>query len=217
MLTAPKKHPPEPVKCRHVVLFSSARHGSTWFIDSVEKCRYSRSQERLPSEPFAPDVFKATEPWKHVHSPIYNLSGADTARYVRDNSSVKVFSSTMALNKQGVVELTQEGATLGLPFVILRREPKATYQSLRVAKHSGIWNGNRETAGVDKSEAQELGNDDGFAKYKATIKRHYEGIEAMLADAGVDWADTIDYDEVKDEKYIRLENNDCYVRNCNFE
>lgn len=214
-LVAPRASPP-PAKCPHVVLFSSARHGSTWFIDSVERCRYSRSPRRRPTEPFDPDVFRATEPWKHPRSPIYALSGADTAHYVRANSSVKVFSSTMALNPQGVRDLVTNASALHLPFVILRREPRATFESLRVAKHSGIWNGMRNSSGLNDTQIGHLVDQEAFAKYKATMERHYQFIHGILHQARVTWTDTVDYDRIKAQKYIRLHNNNCYIRNCNF-
>lgn len=123
----------------------------------------------------------------------------------------------MQLNKQGVLDLIAETAILHLPVVILRREPKATYESLRVAKHLGVWNGNRNSSGLDSNQVEQLVDQQGFERYKASMTRHYASIHQMLADAGVTWADTIDYDHVKEHKYIRLQMNNCYVRNCNFQ
>lgn len=203
-------------RCAHLVLFSSARHGSTWLIDSVERCRYSRSARRRPPEPFDPDVFRATEPWKHRRSPLYAVSGADAARYVRANSSVKVFSSTAALNPQGVRDLVSNASALRLPVVILRRDPGATFESLRVAKHSGVWNGRRNTSGLDDAQIAGLVDQEAFEHYKAAMDSHYQSINRMLYHAGVTWTDTVDYDRIKAQKYIRLHNNNCYIRNCNF-
>lgn len=202
-----------PRKCPHVVLFSSARHGSTWFIDSVERCRFSRSGERKEDEPFATSVFRETEPWKHVRSELYNMTGGDVARYVVKNSSIKVFSSTLDANPQGVRNLIRTGAEMGLPFVILRRKPEETYRSLRVAKESGVWNG----VGNVTLSLGDVMKEDGFLKYQNGLQRYYGEIERLLREGGVTTIDSVDYDDIRQLKYIRLQRNDCYVRNCNFE
>lgn len=221
-LHAPPEQPPgqpseplaaaaaQPSKCDHVVLFSSARHGSTWFIDSVERCRYSRSSEKLANEPFASSVFKHTEPWKHKNSPLYAMDGAAVAEYASTNSSVKVFSSTMEINRPGVEALAREGARLHVPFVVLRREPQATFRSLRVAKETGVWNG------VGSKHVGNVTQMDGFDKYKQSIDNYYARVHALLKDAGVVDVDVLDYDVIKELKYIRLEHSACYIRNCNF-
>ena len=79
--------------CLHAGSFSSARHGSTWYLESTESCRASRCDKPKECGHLATSGFRVTELWKHVRSEFYNKTG-DLGRDVTNNRSIKVLSSS---------------------------------------------------------------------------------------------------------------------------
>lgn len=198
--------------CSHILLFSSARHGSTWFIDSADNCRYSMSAPE--DKPFSNTVFLMTEPWKHEKSSFANMSGIEVADHVRKNASVKIFSSTLANFRPRVEELLESaGRSMDIPVVILRRDPRSTFSSFQLASETKNWNTRKDSEKVIKIDHDK---EKAFQGYKAYLERYFADVQNLIAEKNVTRADIIDYDDIKDLEYIKLKNNDCYIRNCNF-
>lgn len=53
--------------CPHVLLFSAIRHGSTWFVDNVERCVYSRDESGNRTGNFG-KLNHYAELWVKAHS-----------------------------------------------------------------------------------------------------------------------------------------------------
>lgn len=130
-------------ECQNSVIFTGARQGSTWFIDSIERCAYSRVDPQSGRRLFHPDVFKKTEIWKHFGEPQLDgtdLSAQDALHYVVHNTSIKIFPSVFWRRRQDVTEILQNRQKYKLTILVLRRDVEATWHSWLRAQRSNVWN-----------------------------------------------------------------------------
>ncbi|CDF37077.1 unnamed protein product [Chondrus crispus] len=217
--------------CPHILLFSAARHGSTWFIDSAERCKYSSNP--LRSNPnrgdhiiYSRDINKNSELWHPGREgPLLNISAEDVAEYVRTTGSVKVFPIAMEKSEQAVriilesikrKDIEQHVIT---PVVILTRRLDDAHNSLLNAKESGVWNklpsARDGVEGVTKrTEVSE--EDQYFRQYRRKRLEYFQDVRTLVRDVDVVSAE-FDYDDVKGMKNIEIQDAGCYISNCNFE
>lgn len=130
--------------CANAVIFSGARQGSTWFIDSIENCAYSHEDPASGKRLFNRDVFRRTELWKHFGEPHLDgsdLSPRDAVRYVIRNSSVKIFPSVFWRRRDDVASILKMRSEFSLSVLILRRDVDAAWKSWLKALTSKRWNG----------------------------------------------------------------------------
>lgn len=155
-------HAPE---CRNAVIFTGARQGSTWFIDSIQHCAYSHVDSQSGGRLFHPDVFKKTEIWKHFGEPQLDgtdLSAQDALHYVVHNTSIKIFPSVFWRRRNDVAEILRNRFVHKLTILVLRRDVEATWHSWLRAQQSNIWiaaSSNTTSTGSHTSHSTDVSND----------------------------------------------------------
>lgn len=198
--------------CERVMVFTGARQGSTWFVDSIEHCKYSMQGDKENGTLYALDVFKRTELWKHFGEEEHGgevLDVEGVLKYIEANGSVKIFPSVFWRRKADVTELVRRREEIGMTVMILKRDVEAAWNSWVKAEASGGWNGaTGDENHVERNETQH--------QYFVESRGRYDrGVEQLLQSVGLE-VDVFDYDDVKDRKYIVAEKSGCYVQNCNF-
>lgn len=202
--------PPDGFKrCSHIVLFSAARHGSTWFIDSVEGCTFTRGNSGTYGS-----LNAQTEIWNSGQDGIVlNMSVEDAVHYVAHNMSLKFFPSPMKFRQDDAAAVIHGAHQHNIPFVMLTRKPESAFKSLLVARETNVWN----SVSNRSPESVELPLEDKeFIVYRKSISRHFESARNILESKGIPY-DVFDYDVVKTVPWIILPKSLCYIRNCNFE
>lgn len=197
--------------CNHTILFSGARQGSTWFINSIDKCKYSlnRQHERQDEHQlFVSDVFRKTEIWHQFGK---QMDANDTLQYVLRNNSIKIMPVSFRDHVSEVRSLLKRSKSLGIHVLVLRRDFEATWISYINAVTSNVWNGSTRKSMKAKVENHEQSREQ-FEKFRREYDRQ---VNKMLEETDVNY-DLFDYDTVKDTEIIVAENNRCYIRNCNF-
>lgn len=195
-------------------MFTGARQGSTWFIDSLERCKYSRNASE--DAPYVDDVFKRTEVWKHFGEAQHDSGYMDAdsvLQYIRANGSVKVFPSAFWRRRKEIEEVVRRRAEENIGLAVLRRDTGKTWRSLKTAEEKGVWNGN----GEQRDWAQE---GDEWEYFEGSRQRYEEGVRVLLEKVGVSVdndVDVLDFDDVKHSEWILLQKAGCVVRNCNYE
>lgn len=195
--------------CGRAILFSGARQGSTWFIDSIEHCAYSSPQDReFHWNKYVPHVFKSTELWKHFGE---HMDKHDALEYIVSNSSVKIFPSVFWKRRNDLRYLLNQAKSLGIHVFVLRRDVEHTWKSWSIAQVHEVWNGVKVNATgkeLDKYEQQ-------YNYFKDSRKRYDDAVDRMLKEEHVTY-DLFEFDKVKDQHIIIASNNGCVIRNCNF-
>lgn len=202
--------PPDDFKpCSHIVLFSAPRHGSTWFIDSVEGCSFTRANNGTFG-----GLNSKTELWNGGQDGIVrNMSIGDAIQYVVNNMSLKLFPSPLKFRRDDASAVIDGARLHNVPFVMLTRKPESALKSLLVAKETHVWNrvANTSSASIDLSV-----EDEELTEYRNVITKHFNSARNLLESKGISY-DSVDYDVVKNDPWIKLPKSLCYVRNCNFE
>jgi len=67
---------------------------------------------------------------------------------------------------------------------------------------------------LEQREVDEEAN--AFLAYKEEIEDFFQQMDVLLKQFRPKLLDYMDYDEVKDMKYIHAPNCGCYIHNCNF-
>lgn len=204
--------PPVGMKaCGHMILFSAPRHGSTWFIDCVEKCLFSEANEgkSFGNLNFYSELWNPGQP-----GPLLNLSVDGAVEYLQKNASVKLFPSAVFQNRNDSIELTSRSYANGVPIVLLTRSPDAASKSNSIAKERGIWNTNLKRSAEEYEQSVRLKSTiKADPNFISRVTNHFRLVEEILREK--DFAfDTVDYDDIKNLEYIELPINNCYVRNC---
>ena len=206
--------PDDTPPCARALIFTGARQGSTWFVDSLERCRYSSAGAGTPDRRYADDVFKRTELWKHFGEPHLDgsaLSADDALRYIVTNSSVKIFPSVYYRRKADVVHMLRQRDKFNLAVFVLRRHVNATWDSWVRAQNSNVWNGAKKEHEAELNQTLYDVRDYFFD----SRQRYDENVDAMLDGFQVQY-DLFDYDDIKDKALIYARNNACFIRNCNY-
>lgn len=199
--------------CPHIILVSAPRHGSTWFLDSVEKCRYLKVNKTTGQHYYKGAVFRETEVWHSHAGPVQFISPDDAFIYVQRNTSLKIFPKLD--NKRGrVITLLKDIAKTKIPIIVLTRKVTSTFSSLTEARKKKSWNNIPASPGSNPMEIDE--ETKVFLTYKQEIEDFFNGMDEILKNLPTTRIDYMDYDDVKDMEYIHAKNNNCYIRNCNF-
>lgn len=130
--------------CAKALIFTGARQGSTWFIDSIEKCSYSHIDPTTEHRLFARDVFRRTELWKHFGEPHLdgtNMTAHDALHYVARNTSVKIFPSVFWRRRDDIITMLKHRHEFRLAVLVLRRDVNAAWLSWLKAMASNNWAG----------------------------------------------------------------------------
>lgn len=197
--------------CKNAVIFTGARQGSTWFVDSIENCAYSTVAHGDGARQFAKDVFKKTELWKHFGEKA--LDGVDMTAYgaldyIVSNTSIKIFPSVFWRRRPDIMTILNERKLYNLTVLVLRRDVEAAWDSWVRAESSNVWNGAVKTANVTFDES--------LHRYFVESRGRYDvGVEKLLNENGVEY-DVFDYDKAKNMKTLVARNNGCMILNCNF-
>lgn len=134
--------------CRNTIVFSGARQGSTWFVNSIEKCAYTTSISTSITGTYNDNVFDKTELWKHFGEPDIDgtsLSATDALKYIVSNSSIKIFPSVFYRRKKDIAFMLSKRKKFDVSVTILRRNVHAAWKSWLKARGSKVWrasNGN---------------------------------------------------------------------------
>lgn len=219
--TVPEENgmPPEGMKqCGHVLLFTAPRHGSTWFVDCVEKCAFTIANNGTFGH-----LNKYTELWNGGQDgPVLTISPEDAAEYVHENISLKVFPAPLRNFGEDVEKLTDIAyQKYNVPLVLLTRSLEDAFKSLATAQQQKVWNANTnmsndavasmravETNQVEIDEKQ----DEVFHRF---VQLHYDTVRKMLNEKQYRF-DELDYDAIRKAKYFVLEKNQCYINSCNY-
>lgn len=213
--TAPVSIPSDAHICPHIAMLSAARHGSTWFVDSVDDCRYSShvpfdDMEQEKAE-FAADVFSVSELWSIHEGPLRKISPLSAAEYIKVNASVKLLSPHAVERPGSVRSFLTEVKNQGTPVVLLRRDLGDAFASLSEAQKTGNW------AAIKRRGRRRKGKPvgEGWKAYRAKMEKYFKDGTGLLREVGVKF-DEVWYEDVVGQERIWLENAGCYVRNCNF-
>lgn len=205
--------PADMEQCGRTILFTGPRHGSTWFLDCVENCSFSIANN---GESFG-DLNFVSELWNNGQpGPIVNISVDNAIKYVQHNLSVKLFPTPFRKRNDQVMQLVQASYQNGIKMVLLTRKPEAASKSFAIAKDGGIWNANSMGKQTSNNDSVKIDLPDGQREgFINMIKNHYKLVDQKLTEYRIPY-DTLDYDDIKLQKYIILPNNRCYVRSCNY-
>lgn len=211
--------PPEGMKqCGHVLLFTAPRHGSTWFVDCVEKCAFTIANNGTFGH-----LNKYTELWNGGQDgPVLSISPEDAAEYVHENISLKVFPAPLRNFGEDVEKLTDIAyQKYNVPLVLLTRSLEDAYKSLATAEQQKVWNANTNMSNdaVASMRAVEISQveidekkDEVFQRF---VQLHYDTVRKMLNEKQYMF-DELDYDALRASKYFVLEKNQCYIKSCNY-
>lgn len=150
--------------------------------------------------------------------PLRDMQFSHALDYVSSFMSVKVFPWTWQLYSANVTALVRAAAlTRGVPVVILTRKHADAYRSFMTAQEKGEWNtakvSERQVQADAQSEKKEEDSEE-FTKFKTQRDEYFATMDDMLKSNSIPY-DRVDYDEIKDVKWIHLPNAQCYVSNCN--
>lgn len=210
-------------ECGHVLLFTSPRHGSTWFLDNVEKCRFSRKFGGTFG-----NLNSLTEMWNQGQfGPVRNLTAPQAVNYLLSNLSLKIFPGPYSERRDVAIQLVEQLGQSNnniIPVVILKRAVNDVYRSLSMAQKTGTWNRNNQALKKDSIDDEK---DDGDERLNVQEQRmvlphddfmseFFAQVPEDLENRGIRY-DTLDYEDIKERQWIMLPKNGCYVRNCNFQ
>lgn len=200
-------------QCGRTILFTGPRHGSTWFLDCVENCTFSQANN---GESFGNLNF-VSELWNNgQQGPIVNISVDGAIDYVQHNLSVKIFPTPFRKRNEQAMRLVQRSYENGVTLVLLTRKPEAASKSFAIAKEGGVWNANSKGQPTSNNDSVKIDLADGEREgFINMIKHHYELVHQKLTEYQIPY-DSLDYDEIKNQKYFILPKNRCYVRSCNY-
>lgn len=202
--------PPSDLKpCSHVVLFSAPRHGSTWFIDSVEGCSFTRANNGTFGT-----LNAQTEIWNGGQfGVVRNISKGDAVHYVVHNMSLKFFPTPWKVRQNDAMAVIDGAHQQAVPFVMLTRRIENAFKSLVVARETRVWN----RVADNSSESIDVALDEEeFADYNLFISTHFDSARHYLESRAIPY-DSFDYDVIKSLRWIILPKSRCYVPNCNFD
>lgn len=226
-------------QCGHVILFSAPRHGSTWFLDCVENCTFTMSNDGTFGK-----LNEMTELWNHGQKgPVDHISLDGAIDYVQRNISVKLFPFPLKLNEDNATRLIEQSSRNGISLVVLTRRYTEAYRSHLEARESMEWNTNLaasknksgeedhdmntsvrtvvdgEGRPVDVSDGKSGDNQPeefmSLDVYKEFLHWHFVRAYQILDNLSLLY-DVLDYDVVRKQKWIVLSKQNCYVYNCNF-
>lgn len=204
--------------CPHVLLFTAVRHGSTWLVDNVEHCAYSRDAAGVRTGSFG-TLNRLAELWVAAQKgPLVDVSADRVPAYVVHNHSVKIFPFVWTSRSDEVRGIVRAVADARVPIVLLTRDERKVYQSLLTALESNVWNadtnGTAKHDAVDRPRLSALENSKAQAYY-ARLKKYFAAVRFYLDKQRLVY-DQLDYDNVLQLRSIPLQNAACVIHNCNF-
>lgn len=149
-------------ECERAVIFTGARQGSTWFIDSIQHCAYSTVDGQTGRRLFHPDVFRKTEIWKHFGEPGLdgtNITVPDALEYIVHNTSIKIFPSVFWRRRHDVARILQSRHEYQLSILVLRRDVEDTWHSWLHAQRSHVWNAASTNTTLSPSNSMHVSTD----------------------------------------------------------
>lgn len=221
----PSSPPPRDAPlCAHIVLLTAARHGSTWFVDSADNCRYSShipvqdstddavEPKEEKEEKYSSEVFSLSELWSVHEGPLKTIEPTSAAEYVEVNGSVKLLPPHAVKSPLRVLSFFEAVREREAPVVILRRDLADSWASLIEAEETGNW------AVIRRRRRRRTRRrvEEGWEEYKADMKEYFEEGKGLLREVGLKF-DELWYEDVVGQERIWLEKAACYVRNCNFK
>lgn len=193
--------------CKHVMLFSAPRHGSTWLVDSIEGCRFRKDGVFY-------QAIQNSELWTPRHKLLSNVTVGGALNHLRFQCSVKMFPSTFR-HLDDVHRLVVQAKRHQVPMVVLLRNPKSVFLSFKRAREHKVWN--RVASSDAQIQADESIDEESemFRTFEKKRQSHFEMIFEMIRRFRLK-VDMFEYEDIKDLPFIVAENNACYIRNCNF-
>lgn len=208
--------PPNAPRCQHAALFSAARHGSTWLIDTFDNCRYSSHLSNTSDErptTYSDDVFARSELWTDHGDLLRSIMPSAAASYCIANASVKLLPPHATKRPADVRSFFSAARDIGIPVVVLRRNLSDAWESLVEARQTGNWMSIKRTG--NRRKTKNRSSDREWEVYETEMEEYFQIGKRLLVEAGVRF-DEVWYDEVVDKERLWFEKAGCFVRNCNF-
>lgn len=209
----------QPKPCPHVLLFSAVRHGSTWFVDNVERCAYSRDASGNRTGFFG-KLNQNAELWlKAQPGPLKSMPVNEVPNYVFNNHSTKIFPFIWSSRLDDVRHILHavSGFVPPVPIVLLTRDEQSVYQSWLTAKETEVWNA--DTNGTKRALNSSIWDSpeqiQKAQSYADRLKKYFADVAVYLSRNGYVF-DQLDYDRIVQMRSIPLQNSACVIHNCNF-
>jgi len=203
-----KQQKPSLPQCERMIVFSAPRHGSTWLIDCIGRCKYSDGKTYGHTNFYA-------ETWNPgLVGPLQDIGMEDAVKYVERNGSIKLFPMSFRRKPGGPEFVITKASKRGIPVVILTRNESDSFQSWKYAKETADWIQVRPEGNPGNKTVDE--NDESFKSFSSNLKSYFEKVRLLLQEAGATIVDEFAYEEIKDQEFIVAKNSGCYIHNCNF-
>jgi len=199
--------PPSLPRCAHVVMFTSPRHGSTWLVDSIERCKYSNGTKSFGDANWYAELWNPGQ-----RGPLFNLTAEEAVEYIARNGSVKLFPVALERDARFVVDAA---VRRGFPIFLLRRDAVAVFQSVQNVRIDDVWNRVRKPSRTSEREAVQE-DDERFVGMRRNLQKFFEKAEALLSEVGATKVDDFTFEDIYEQEFIVARNNGCYIHNCNF-
>lgn len=216
--------------CPHVLLLSAPRHGSTWFLDNVEQCKYSRAEhdDRHGKQKIGTfgDLNRHAELWNDAQDgPLKRIPVQDVSDYLLRNHSIKVFPYVWNTHKPLLKTILDQVAFQSTPMIVLLRKPDEAYRSWLTALQTDVWNVNTNTSissplpntTFDSStpleeEQRSHADEKGYAQM---LGKFFQEVQTYLDQHAYPY-DLFWYEQITEQAVIRLNSMSCIIHNCNF-
>lgn len=200
--------PPDLPQCGHALLLTAPRHGSTWLVDSIERCSFRANGTFTTANNNA-------ELWIPSHVALSNISVAHATRHLQQNCSLKLFPQSFTTRPQDAVSMVRVARDTDTPILVLTRSIEAVFVSWRRARSEKVWNlvsapNQMRNSTVDK----ELWN--AFVPFRDGVIRYFSMVDDVLERLEVRKVDRFAYEDIANKRFVVARKNGCYIRNCNF-
>lgn len=201
-------------RCKHSLILSAERHGTTWLTNSIDGCKYTTGSYYIE------DVFALTEPWHIFKGPLQHATVAQLTQYVRRNATVKLFPGQFARYRRRVKELIRAANKGGIEVIVLRRNATQTFVSAQRAAREGDWRrakpSNRSEGEMEGEKARDEKSGEQLKQHTERLGRYFKSIRQMLDAHNTPYV-TLHYEEIHKQEWIRAgARSRCWIHNCNF-
>lgn len=203
--------------CSRILLFTGPRHGSTWFLNNAERCRYSLGDGTFGA------LHDESELWvPRDESSVLNISLPAAQQWLLHNTSLKIFPWVWRTRQNDVEKLINFSKNHQIPFVLLRRNVTKAFESIVVAQRTKEWNRNAY-ASVEEIDDRDHVMTTLSPKEEIQWKQFRKFIETSM-DSMANFfrvhripIDEFFYDDVVSKPSVSLYHarTPCVIRNCN--